>query len=327
MESNTSLVNATLETEEEPDSTMILAAVCVLVLTGISATLIVIITILRSPRIKLRQQGFIVSLAFADLIFLGVVMPFVLASIANNYAWVLGDAACAFVGYLSVTCVQASAANICLIAFNRYFSIVHFQHYKSFFTKRNMILMLLVAWLYPALVGLPSFFGFGQFIYLDYVDICMYDWSFSLAHRVYVGVMGFIIPLLFTAYFYIHILIAVLRSKRKMKRNTGGNAQKIKKEDIRLTIQLIFIFTWFLFCWAPFLITAIIIDPNGELDRLVYDITVNLMVMNFVLNPFVYFFSNKTLRQEVRVLMCCQGDRRVQDMTTGVSHTGTVGTS
>ena len=314
------------EPEDAPDTTVILLMVILLIITGLSGTVIVITTILKSPRIKLRQQGFIVSLAFADLTFLGVVMPFVAASIANGYSWILGDGACEFVGYLAGTCVQASAANISLVAFNRYFSIVHFRHYKSVFTKRNMIFMLLVTWLYAGLIGLPSFFGFGQFIYLDYIDICMYDWSYSTAHRIYIGVMVFILPLLLTGYFYIHILITVLKSKQKLRNNAGNatsNVPVIKREEVRLTVQLILIFSWFVFCWSPFLILAIIIDPYGELDRLVYDITVNLMVLNSVINPFVYFFSNKTLRQEVRLILCCKSKSVVHVQHTTATRTET----
>jgi G protein-coupled receptor 50 len=288
-----------------------------MVVIGILGTLIVIVTILKSPRIKLRQQGFIVNLAIGDLIFLSVVMPFVLASIANNYAWVLGDATCAFVGFITVCCVQASMVNICLVAFNRYFSIVHFQHYKSVFTKRNIILMLVAAWVYAVVVAVPSFFGFGEFIYIDYIDICMYNLGFSHAHRVYIVTMAFALPLVLTGYFYFHILFAVMRSKRRVRSNPGTGT--IKLEDIRLTVQVVLIFIWLIFCVIPFLTVAFIVDPYGELDRLFYDITVNLLVLNYVMNPFVYFFSSTLLRNEVRMLLSCNSGNVIPTRTSTVS--------
>ena len=306
MESTTSFGNITMEPEEDPDTMIILAIVSCIVLIGITGTAIVIITIIKSPRIKLRQQGFIVNLAIGDLIFLGVVMPFVLASIANNYAWVLGDAACAFVGFMTVCCVQASMVNICLVAFNRYFSIVHFVHAKTVFTKRNIILMLVTAWIYAGLVAVPSFFGFGEFVYIDYLDICMYNLAFSQAHRLYVVVVVFALPLVLTGYFYFHILFAVMRSKRKVRSNPGNSANTIKREDIRLTVQVMLIFIWLICCIIPFVTVAFIVDPYGELDRFIYDFTVNLLVLNYAVNPFVYFFSSKQLRSEVKMLLCCQ---------------------
>ena len=297
---------------------IIITVVIILQLAGLVGNGLVFITTAWSKKIKLKmhQHSFLLSLAVADTLFLTCVIPFVMKVIIEG-DWTLGEITCRFQGYIACVTSHASICSIAAIAFNRYVSIVHVATYRDIFSDRNITAILLSLWLYALLLPLPAQFGWGRMKFHKAMDVCLYDWTYSISFTVTVVTFGFILPLMIIIICYIGIWRAYRKSRTRIetRRNAVQRSPpvltlKIRTEEVRLAGQLFALFMAFVVCWTPYLFLATLIDPQGQLDRSVYDVTANMMVLNCIVDPCFYFFFNGTLRSEAKLFLkkafCCR---------------------
>ena len=360
--------NTTAENPQEADTLQIalfLILILVLMISGILGNLLVLVTIIKSTKASFRQQGFIINLAIADIVYHSIGPIFSLATTVNSNKWPFDQGTCSFVGYVLMVCVEASSINLALIAFYRYVSIVHIPLSLKLFNKTNIILMMCSVWGYAGLISILPVFGWGRYHFSTKLGGCMYDWGHSASFRIFVGISVFLLPVILIGYFYSHILLVAIKSRRKVHvgtfvsnsdrtrnrtlqmeeamdtstddvkdktnhhrpkgtiPNTLQKREALSRQEIRLVLQLLFIFLWFVVCWSPYLILAIILDPYEDTyDKSLYTITAFFTILNTIVNPIIYFLSNKTLRKEARLILCYKKSSQgiVSAGTTMTSH-------
>ena len=358
--SNITIMAQLIQLEDTIDSNelvVVLPIAVTIMLVGILSNTLVFFTIIASKRIQLRKQGFVISLTIADLLFYIGVFPLILSSLINR-GWAHGTVLCYIQGFLACSSGHASIFGITMIALSRYFSIVQVPFYRKHFTPRMCIGLICVVWACAVALPIPALAGWGRIEFQPVMDLCVYDWTYRQSYTQFVLITGYLVPLFIIIYCYIGIFVTYMKSRKRIREwqtapmtnqnagiynihinqrvstgatislasvgsgagggSRGGN--KSLNENWRLAGQLLAVFVAYLICWAPYILLASIIDPWTELDRTYYDVVANLMALNGIINPALYFFLNKTMRKEAHRLLC-RKCRKGQNRVTSYSST------
>lgn len=276
-----------------------------LLLSAIMINLPVIVTLIKSPKVQLHGQGMLLSLVLSDLLFVMVSVPSALLVYAGGEI-LLSDTLCLMQGFLICWLSTTSVSNITVIGLARYWSIVHSAWFRGL-KKYHLILLMLSAWVYAFFVILPSVTGWGQIVFSSRIGTCMMDWTFNSNYAVFLLVFSYLLPLVVISICYVRIFLVFWQSRAKFTQQTSNKCSESlsRKSDFRLAVQLLILLLTYTLCWGPFLIVSALIDRDGTMDRLVYDIVKPVLGMSCMLNPMIYFFFNPGMREEARQILCC----------------------
>ncbi|PIK36695.1 putative muscarinic acetylcholine receptor M2-like [Apostichopus japonicus] len=134
---------------EDPTQRTLLSVIVILVAAvGIPGNILVMIAVTFSKRLQTKTNSFVVNLACSDLAAC-LVLPFQVVALLND-SWPLPDPLCTFVAVVVWVGLGSSVVNLALIAFNRFTLITKSRtHYDQLYSKRNLVLMLVSAWIIP----------------------------------------------------------------------------------------------------------------------------------------------------------------------------------
>ncbi|XP_071480894.1 beta-3 adrenergic receptor-like [Diadema antillarum] len=199
----------------------IVMAACMIAVavTGTVGNSLVILAVALSRKLQSATNCFVVNLAFADLITC-LSLPFGTVALLSKGGWPLPGWICAVTAAIGFICLGASVMTLALIAYNRWYLLTKLKSdFQRVYTKRNIILMVIMAWLYPfILVVVPHFAGLGKLGYSKEYKTCTQDTSLptSELYSLFAGVFA-IIPV-FTAIviIYIRIFRFVTQQSKKM---------------------------------------------------------------------------------------------------------------
>ena len=122
----------------------------------ILGNLLVIAAVARERYLRTVTNYFIVSLAIADLIIGGVVMPFSIFLEITNNVWIFGSDWCDVWHSFDVLASTASILNLSVISLDRYWAITDPIAYPSkMSTGRSFVLMALI-WICSAAISFPA---------------------------------------------------------------------------------------------------------------------------------------------------------------------------
>ncbi|XP_051951778.1 trace amine-associated receptor 1-like [Xyrauchen texanus] len=270
----------------------------------IIGNLLVIITVIHFKQLHTPTNYLILSLAVADLLVGGVVMPpSMLRSVET--CWYLGDFFCKMHSSLDVTLCTASILNLCIISLERYYAICHPLEYYSKMTSHATLFMIIICWTVSATLGFGMIFlelnilGVEDF-YSEYVDCdgrCIFFQSKEAATLM--SLTCFYIPAFVMLCVYLKILHV---AQRQVKAIQSTNSH-LKKEG-KATKTLAIIMGVFLSFWIPFFLCNII-DPfiGYSVPPLLFDLFLWVGYYNSTCNPIVYAFFNSRFRHAFGVIL------------------------
>ena len=137
---------------------LVLIIICVVSIIG-NITLFVILT--RRKILRTIANGFLLNLAFADLLVSVLNMPITVVTIVEQ-GWIFGDRACELLGFTTMLSFVSSVMSLAMIAINRYFYVVQWKSYPSIFTPGRSVLFAGSAWLLSLLLSIPPLFGSAE---------------------------------------------------------------------------------------------------------------------------------------------------------------------
>lgn len=141
-----------------PQDALIGAVLSVFVAVTVLGNCLVIVAVIREPALRTITNYFIVSLAIADLLMGGVVMPFAVASHVTREHWLFGQSWCDLWHAFDVLSSTASILNLCMIAVERYWAVENPMRYPARVTRRRCLLMISAVWLCSCLISFPAIF-------------------------------------------------------------------------------------------------------------------------------------------------------------------------
>ncbi|XP_038045058.1 5-hydroxytryptamine receptor 4-like [Patiria miniata] len=294
----------------------VIAAVLALVSTvGLFGNSLVIIAVVLSKRLHRTTNLFVLNLGLTDLLTCAFLPVQSVAVLSECVSPLLGTV-CAFVGFLSVTCLSCSINNLLCIALNRFFLIIKDRStYRRIYRLRNAVLMMLATWLIPiATVAIPALTGYITLGFDPKDSSCSWVASKSSPNYSYV-IFGTCIPLQFTLiiWSYTRVFSFIRRhtksvahlEKAAKPRPTTLHVSEVSSRDetkeeplprrcqpfklqYEVTKNLFLVLVLFMICVTPFGVSLALaaLDISGTGRALPF--TATLLTINSCLNPIIY---------------------------------------
>ncbi|XP_072550983.1 trace amine-associated receptor 1-like [Salminus brasiliensis] len=288
---------------------LLFAVIAILTFLG---NLLVIITVIHFKQLHTPTNYLIVSLAVADLLVGGFVMPpSMLRSVET--CWYLGTLLCKIHSSLDVTLCTASILNLCIISVDRYYAVCHPLLYHSKMTPNTTFLIIFVCWTISAFVGFGMIFlelgilGIEDFYYSNVAcEGGCFLYLSKTASTVFT-VLCFYIPAVVMISLYLKIFHIAQRQACLIQNSKIRSSQRhtsVGKTEIKATKTLAIVIGVFLLFWTPYFICALI-DPfiGHTVPSVLLDLFAWVGYFNSTCNPIVYAFFYGWFRKSFRIIL------------------------
>ncbi|XP_019621612.1 PREDICTED: probable G-protein coupled receptor No9 [Branchiostoma belcheri] len=181
----------------------------------------------------------ILSLSAADMTVAAFNLPFTVSAVALG-GWVLGDGACAFLGFSNMITFVASVMNLAAIGVNRFCIIVHYTKYPDYFDQRGTAMTITGVWLLSILLAVPPLLGWAEYAYLPGQSICFCNWPSSVSYTFFMVAVCFGGPSSVMAFCYTRIITAVRESRRRVRQvdeAASSRAPPIRSAFVRPQVE------------------------------------------------------------------------------------------
>ncbi|XP_069062850.1 G-protein coupled receptor 62 [Pleurodeles waltl] len=301
-------------------------------LTALLANLSVIVVILKNP--MLRKFVFVGHLCLVDLLSAILLMPLGIASSSacfNVDEFTVIE--CQSFIFLNVCFISASILTVSAISIERYYYIVHPMRYELRMTLGLVGTVVFFIWVKAILFAGFSLFGWSSHLSDSGLRQCSAYWSPSTFKSIFIIVFSifcFMLPsiVIITVYCSIYRVarMASLQhgpvpswSSNSRRRSDSVHSQvtiittrnqppRLSPERIfgggKAAVTLIIIVGQFLFCWLPFFSFHLHFSFNPPLMDIGQGeaVVTWLAYSSFAINPFLYGFLNRQIREELSKL-------------------------
>ncbi|XP_003743414.1 dopamine receptor 1-like [Galendromus occidentalis] len=294
-----------------------------IIVTAISGNVLVCWAICADRRLRKLGNLFIVSLAVADLLVSGIVMPFALANDLMGY-WAFGPQFCDTFIAMDVMCSTASILNLCAISLDRFIHIKDPLRYCRWMSKRVVLAVIAAMWMLSGLVsfvpislgwhhqseGLEDESGFGASSSGPpnigvHLPECALD--LTKEYAVLSSSISFYIPCMVMIALYCRLYFYArkhVKSIRALNKPLNGGPVQHQAHDHKAAVTLGIIVGVFLFCWVPFFAVNIAAPfCRGCIPDVVFKVLTWLGYFNSALNPIIYSIFNTEFRDAFRKII------------------------
>lgn len=262
---------------------------------------LVIYLVTSVSRLHMPPNWFVLSLAVADLsvgLFLTPI-DFVLAYCAP-LQWYLEGILDVVYDYV----LDVAAVNLLALICDRYLAITQPLRYHTIMTNRRAILIIIIAWVVPAILGLP----FIVFIFQEH---------FVKEQEIYTSVLLFLfqfLPSVLMLFAYLHIYLIVRRHLRQtvaqMAQVEFNQTQHIvvqRRTSDHVTVKLVGVLVLvFAVCYMLTVYKNIcFIFDLCHVPPITDKISLSLIHLNSFANFLVYALIKKDIRKELKTLLRC----------------------
>lgn len=216
---------------------------------------------------------------------------------------------------------------ITLIAYNRYKLILDPGAYKQLYTRRNIVIMLVCAWVVPVACLIPALIGvWGKFGYVVMLVTCnlLLDHK-SQMFKIFLMLIRAGIPCALIVYYYARIYHATTTSHRRLNRNKHALSTldiHNQRREMHMTRMMLMIFLVFIISYFPCTITGMV-DWNTVLSKEFHMFCQISVYLGSAINPLVYGLMNSQFRQGYAQLLFCWKHKEMDIKKSGINTTST----
>ncbi|XP_031564433.1 melatonin receptor type 1B-B-like [Actinia tenebrosa] len=294
----------------------------ILLLTTVIGNLLTLLTVYRNKRLRTIPNFFVISLAISDLGMGLTCMPLSFSVLVKS-SWLYGDVMCQFEGYVAIILAAASTQTLAAMAVNRYFGIVKCLLYRSYFTTKRTIGLILVIWISSVVPPFIYLVAGDIFIFHPGKLFCYLElsagWFTAFLVGVYVG-----IPSAAIIFCYTKVFQTINARNKRYKKDSNGDTVSV--EEIKITRTLFVIVVFYMICWTPVLIVDLVDLFFGRYasPREIYLAYTFLVSVSSAVNPVIYGVMNQSFRKEflsiLQILNCFKprGNGKAAQSSSGV---------
>ncbi|XP_046334744.1 probable G-protein coupled receptor [Haliotis rufescens] len=324
-------------------------AMCIVNIVAFVGNLSNLIVILKCAHLRHTLTNlFVLNLCSVDLLASILVLPVSIATFIKG-GWPLDTTACTITGFINSLLTFSSITNLCTISIERYYSIRLPMHHAANMTLCRTLLVIVFIWTESVVFAALPLLGLSSYEYRDHKKHCSFTWRDGNYSRAYIFVIGFwcfLLPGVILLFMYYGIFkVARLAATQvhpqpspqtrcsTLSRNPNGSGSlsndtrgsvsshvsvlparqlpKPARKHFKAVKTLIVILTAYIVLWGPYFILHIHGAVFGSVvQRQTMEIlTTWLGYVSFALNPFLYGWMNRTIREELqslyRLLFCC----------------------
>ena len=279
---------------------------------GLIGNILVIIAVLRHPKMKTVTNIYILNLAVADSLFL-IGLPFLIATTIQQ-RWVFGFFMCKVFFFLTSINWFGSVFTLTVMSADRYMAVCHPIRSIRYRTRFVALLVCCCVWLVSLLVMLPIILYSTTIAHPRGGERCTISWpdgqpiSADMAFIWYSMLVGFGIPLPLICVFYT-LLVLRLRTVGPKKKS-----KEKKRSQRHVTVMVLSVVTVYVISWLPYWVFQVYITfapPDRQppfLQELFSTITI-FSYANSALNPVLYAFLSENFRKSfVSSFKCMSAD-------------------
>ncbi|XP_025016732.1 dopamine D2-like receptor [Tetranychus urticae] len=198
---------------------------------AVFGNILVILSVYREKSLQTVTNYFIVSLAFADLLVAGVVMPFAVYYLIN-VDWELSETLCDLYIAVDVTASTASILNLVAISIDRFIAVTRPIRYAKHKSKTRVSLTIAIVWIVSAAIGSPIVFGLNTSAERR-PELCI----FYNSDFIFLSSLGsFYIPCVLMVFLYYKIFKAI---HDRAKMSIGSKNKPTSSTDSSHTVLVI----------------------------------------------------------------------------------------
>ena len=277
----------------------------------------VCILIYKNTRLRTTTNLYIIALAVSDLLSAVFVMPFGIGALIKG-KWVFGETMCEIEAFFVCFVAYVSPVTMCLTAINRYTRICRSdQQYKKLFSAWKSRAFLALVWIFVASYAVvPRLASLQTYAFVPGYGICALAFlseagkimNYCIVLSVFLG-----IPLVATVFSYIRVAKMIRQHKSDASSAIQRRQKKarISAREIKLSKSLFAVVFAFMMCWIPFWIIIVLKRFLAIMPRNVELLCLFFLYLSNTINPFIYAGMNPVFRREFRMILFCEGKRKV----------------
>lgn len=256
-----------------------------------------------------------------------LVLPLSLVSIISR-KWLLSDAWCRYQAFLFTVFIVTSMLSLAMISIDRHCAITNSLRYPYVFTQTRCNVIIGLGWLVGFSLALPPLFNTDLYGYEMVQFRCGVRWNNSGHNTAYLAAIVavcYLLPMIVMMWCYCSIFRAAIKHMRSTCRvhpsrpsisdtttttaselsgqpstsRTFSSAYKHRRLDCKATRTILVILTTYLVCWLPY-VSVCITHLSGQCVPDPFEtISVLLVYSSTSVNPVVYGFMNRAIREEL----------------------------
>ena len=298
------------------ESTVLTVACIFLSSLIVAANFTVCVLVCFRKNLRTYTNGFVVSLAFSDILIGSVLIP----------ASLIFEDSSVVLGYLVSITLLSGVFNLASVTFDRCIAVMKALQYESFM-RINFSRMIWSSWLAALVISLvPLLWGTD---------------TTELKHKVFVITelaLCVFLPYMFIFAAYLKIFQQVKRSLerereitasvRKTMQRKGSVSSEAKLAQVFIIVALMFVLSWLPIHYMT------IAHEIGRIDLIPHSlriVSLFTVALGSLINPIIYSFPKPDFRKSIRLIFCRRKKRRSGKNETwtrgGSSHLSTATSS
>lgn len=192
----------------------------------------------------------------------------------------------------------SSGYTLIAIAGDRYLAVFYPLIYQNLTTRMRSLCVIAIIWIF-ALIGSMCLFVWNTWNGTSCSEASVLPIVFTLT----IGLLGqiIIVIVIAVAHWCIHRKVLQIRKCHKFKNGlvSGGLVQRDDGIGTRASRMLALILSVYVISWTPVMTVLILSKLRISVPRVVIDASSSWVNLNYLINPFIYAYNNRTIRTAV----------------------------